>query len=280
MCQRSSCAQPTKLNLFQVSDARFGVDPVSIVSHSCVHSWFILLATFISPAHYSHKIPDSSGIRMHQWPTRITLASIHLPLQVSSTQHSTCYRSTVHFCPITNLSTYNSHFCLSKLINTIAIILQSSPASDITGSIVWENMRCFRKADTVHITCELNSRGKFHNSYIIFMIKEKVTVTFMNNNSSDKFSLFWRSQQNSKAGSPPPRISYSVRYLRLCHSHTRQDPYGSLALCLSIKKQCGQVCLWKREESNFIIFEEIQISGGHKNSEHPRVLRTIGSERC
>lgn len=73
MCQRNSCTQPTELNLLQVLDARFGVDPVSIVSHSCVYSWLIWLATIISPAHYSHKIPDSSGIRIHQWPTRVTL---------------------------------------------------------------------------------------------------------------------------------------------------------------------------------------------------------------
>lgn len=76
----------------------------------------------------------------------------------------------------------------------------------------------------MHITCELNGRGKFHNSHIIFMIKDEVAVSFMNDNSSDEFFLFWRSQENSKAGSPPPRISSSVRYLRLCHSHTKQDP--------------------------------------------------------
>lgn len=73
MCQRNSRIQPTKLNPLQVSDACLGVDPVSIVSHSRVHSWFIWLATFISPAHYSHKIPDSSGVCVHQWPTRVTL---------------------------------------------------------------------------------------------------------------------------------------------------------------------------------------------------------------
>lgn len=101
------------------------------------------------------------------------------------------------------------------------------PASDKTGSVVWENVRCFRKADTVHVTCELNSRGKFHNSHVIFMIKEKVTISLVNNNSPDKFFLFWRSQQNSKAGSPPPRISYSVRCLRLCQSPQNNIPKGT-----------------------------------------------------
>lgn len=65
--------QPTKLKPLQVSNARFGGDPVSIVSHSRIHSWFISLATFISPAHYSHEIPDSSGVHVHKWATRVTL---------------------------------------------------------------------------------------------------------------------------------------------------------------------------------------------------------------
>lgn len=125
----------------------------------------------------------------------------------------------------------------------LTIILQSSPACDKTGSIVWENVRCFRKTDTVHITRELNSRGKFHNSHVVLMIKDEVAVSFMNDNPSDEFFLFWRSQQNSKASSPPPGISQSARYLRSCHSHIKQNPQRSLALHLNIKTQCDQVCL-------------------------------------
>lgn len=74
VCQRNSLSHsPQNWKQLQISDACFGSDPVSICSHSCVHSWFISLATFITPAHYSHEIPDSSGICMHQWPTRVTL---------------------------------------------------------------------------------------------------------------------------------------------------------------------------------------------------------------
>jgi len=161
---------------------------------------------------------------------------------------------------------------------TLTIILQSSPTSDKTGSVCCKNVRCFRKTDTVHITRELNSRGKFHNSHIIFMTRDRVVVTFMNDNSSDESSLFWRSEPNSKAGGPLPRITFPARYLRLCHSHTKQDPQRSLALHLSIKMQCGQVCLRDRAEPNFIIFQQILTSVGNKRSEHPRVLRPVGSE--
>lgn len=147
---------------------------------------------------------------------------------------------------------------------TLTIILQSSPTCDKTGSVLWENVGCFRKTDTVHITRELNSRGKFHNSHIIFMIKDKVAVFFMNDNSSDEFFLFWRSQQNSKAGSPPPRISCSVKYLRLCHSHTKQDPERSSALHLSIKMQCGQVCPTGQRRAKLHYLSDTDISGSRK----------------
>lgn len=58
---------------FSLLDTSFGMDPVPESSHSSINTRLIRLPTFISPAHYSSKIPDISSIWTNQWSSGVTL---------------------------------------------------------------------------------------------------------------------------------------------------------------------------------------------------------------
>lgn len=80
---------------FSLLDASFGTDPVPESSHSRVDPRLIGLCTFISPAHYSSKIPDISSIWTNQWSSRVTLqekGEVRLVIN-----NSVLYGSILHF---------------------------------------------------------------------------------------------------------------------------------------------------------------------------------------
>lgn len=54
-------------------DTSVGSNPVPESSHSSINTRLIGLATFISPAHYSSKVPDISSIWSNQWSSGVTL---------------------------------------------------------------------------------------------------------------------------------------------------------------------------------------------------------------
>lgn len=54
-------------------DTSVGSNPVSEGRHSRINTRLIGLATFISPAHDSSKVPDISNIRSNEWASGVTL---------------------------------------------------------------------------------------------------------------------------------------------------------------------------------------------------------------